>query len=155
MTAVTLEKERVLKGVFLEGESFDGEDLRRRDLSNSTFKNCSFDHADLSYANCSNSRFPGSTFRKSILYCSNFMNAKLAATVFEPDDAYGITLSLTCDIFQDMHVGQQWWYCFLLLATLMDPAKGPVKEDLKGQLIAAIGAERYVRLSAMFKRREI
>jgi len=136
-----------------EKEDFSYQDLSHADLSNSKFAQCNFDYADLSEANCSHSNFAGSSFKGSICYRTNFANAKLGATIFEPRDCYGMTVTLECGSFQNMHVSPLWWYAWLILLSLMLPVTEP-GDDLKSKLIAMIGAERYVKLRSMFSRRD-
>ena len=154
MAAVVTMTENLSK-VKLEKRNFSNQNLRERNLSHSVFDCCNFDGADMTDANCEGSTFSGSTFRDTICYRTNFRNAKLAGTIFQPRDAYGMTVSLSCDTFRNMRVGQLWWYAWLVFATQMEPASEPVKGDIKGALIAAIGAERYVKLAKLFQRREI
>jgi hypothetical protein len=66
---------------------------------------------------------------------------------------YGATVTLTCKLWENTHVGQMSFYLWLMLATTMRPVMEPVKEDLKETLIAYIGIERYLRLREMMQRR--
>jgi hypothetical protein len=61
---------------------------------------------------------------------------------------------MTCSTFKNAEFGQMWWYSFLMFVSMMFPMPGPVKEPLRENLIAMIGAERYVKLSELFKRRD-
>lgn len=133
------------------GRDFSGQTLRSFNLSGSKFDKCNFDNADLSMANCSRSDFSGSTFRNTVCYRTDFSNAKLAATVFEPVDCFGMTITMECSSFLNMRVDDKWFYCWLLLGTLMLPQK----DELREMLMGVIGAERYVRLRQLFARREI
>ena len=142
-----------LTHVVHDGTDFSGQDLKGRNLSDSCFKNCNFDHANLVDAVCERSDFTGSTFRKSLMTRASFKNSKLANTVFEPADCYGITFTFDCKTFENMKIGQLWWYCWLVFAASMIPASHPIKGNLKDQLIGIIGAERLIKLRNMFQRR--
>lgn len=134
---------------------FSDQDLRGKDFSHGVYTRCNFDRANLSSVNCEGSDFIGSTFRQTICHRTNFKDARLGATVFEPSDAYGITITLACQTFINMKVSQLWWYCWLILLSMMQPAQEPITENLKDKLIAMIGAVRYVKLKAMFDRRDV
>lgn len=145
-----------LSGVAFEGRNFDGMNLRKRKMTHSRFINCSFDRCDMTEADCEWCDFTGSTFRQSVCYRTNFKDAKLAGTVFEPVDCYGMTLTLQCDTFRGLTISQQHWFSWLMFAMMMKPAEnGPVKIDLWERLITTIGAERYVRLKDLFARRNL
>lgn len=143
-----------LHGITVEGYDFSGRDLRGKDLSRSIFRQCNFDRANLSNCNCQGSNFTGSSFRKAVLYRTDFKEAVLAATVFEPEDCYGMTITLNCKTFENMTVGQLWWYGWLLFATMMYPVTEPVKGDIRALLIGTIGAERYAKLVQLWRKRE-
>lgn len=138
-----------------EGTSFEGQDLRGKDLSGSIYLNCNFDNADLTEANCSRCDFTCSSFRHTLLTRTNFAQSKLACTVFEPNDCYGMTITLECRTFQNATIGQIHWYSWLMFLASMMPVAVPVKDNLRDNLVALIGAERYVKLKAMFARREL
>lgn len=138
-----------------KGTDFSGQDLSHQDLSHSTFEFCNFDRANLTEANCEWSSFVGSSFRDTLCYRTNFKDAKLGATKFYPKDAFQCTLTMDCKTFENAEMGQLWWYAFLMFAASTNPASAPVKEDLKGKLIALIGAERYVKLKQLLGRRNI
>jgi len=145
----------VLKDHRIEGANFSDQNFRSADLSGKEFVNCNFDRADLSMADCSRSSFVGCTFRKSICYRTNFMNSSLGATVFEPVDCMGMTVTLECRTFQNMQVSQQWALCWLYLFTFMLPSNdGPVK-NIRDLVIGIIGAERFVKIKYLFARRDI
>jgi hypothetical protein len=133
--------------------SFAGQDLTKCNLRNSLFFKCNFDSANLTEANCEGSEFTGSSFRGTNCYRTNFRNAKLAATIFEPSDAMGMTITLECKALQDMRVSPLYFYAWLIFALMLHPIgiATPIKDDI----IAAIGAERYVKLKALFAKREI
>ncbi len=139
----------------ITGRSFAGEDLKGRDMSFSVFENCNFDGADMTGANCEGAFFPGSTFRGTICTYTNFKDARLGGAIWDPKDAYGCVLTMSCDTFRATRMGQFPWFLFLMFATQMELLPGPVSGNPKDALIAAIGAERYVKLSKLLARREI
>lgn len=136
--------------------NFSGQNLSKLKMRQSLFMGCNFDKADLTETDCEGSEFLGSSFKESILYRTNFRDAKLAGTIFEPRDCYGMTISLTCATFREMKVSQIWWLGFVFFSTLMRPYQGPIHEDLVEKLIGGVlGAERYVKLHALFGKREM
>jgi hypothetical protein len=134
---------------------FSGQDLTKADLSHSVFSQCNFDNADMSEAECTGTDFTGSTFRHTNMYRLNGRNAKFAGTVFEPKDCFGITLTMDCKTFENTHISQLYWYSVLTMWSSMLPALGPVKEPLRDNLIALIGAQRYVKLKQMLQTRQL
>lgn len=135
--------------------NFSGRDLSKHDLSYSLFHFCNFDRANLTEADCTGSDFLGSSFVDSICYRTNFKDARLMGTVFRPKEAFGITVTLQCDTFRGMQVSQLWWYGWLTLLTMTVPEGRPAQESVKDRLVGLIGAERYLRLKIMFRRREL
>lgn len=136
---------------------FSGHDLRGCHLTKAEFLFCNFDKANMSEVDCTGSTFTGSTFRDTICYRTNFKDCKLGGIVFEPRDAYGVTFSFTCETFTGVKISQLWFFSWLLMAAAMEPQEGlkPGEIGLVDKLIAVIGAERYVRLKALFARREL
>lgn len=134
--------------------NFSGCDLSSCKMNFSMFYQCVFDQADMSNANCEGSDFTGSSFRDTICYRTNFKDAKLATTIFEPKDCFGMTLTLQCKTFENIKVSQIWWLGFLFFATMMIPAERPIKEPFKDNLIAMIGPERWAKLRSLFGKRE-
>lgn len=153
---MTIATEEKLSGYVFNKRDFSGADLKEKCLKGSIFHDCNFDGADLSFADCSGCDFLGSTFRKTKCYKTNFKDSKLAATVFEPEDCFGMTITLQCSTFKNMRVSQLWWYGWLVFLSYMIPVSKSVEEEesIKSILVSAMGVERYVRLRAMFQRRE-
>jgi len=137
------------------GVDFSGQNLSRLRMKQSLFHRCNFDNADMTEADCEGSEFFGSTFRDTVMYRTNCKDAKLAATIFEPKDAFGLTVTLQCKTFDKMKVSPMWWYTFICLATLMLPGNVKDQELMINALIQAIGPERYVRLRTLLQKREI
>ncbi len=138
-----------------EKQDFSGQDLEKADLSFSVFSQCNFDGANMNEANCEGVDFSGSSFRRTRMYRLNGRNAKFAGTIFEPIDCYGMTLTFDCLTFQGMHIGQLWYFALLTMIASMWPAPVPVKEPLRDNLIALIGAQRYVKLKQMLQARQL
>lgn len=138
------------------GVDFSQQDLRKAKLRQSTFHRCVFDEADMTEAECEGSEFVGSTFRNTICYRTNFKDAKLAATIFEPKDCFGMTLTLQCATFTNMKVSSMWWMVWLMFASMMKPGASTKEEEaLQNSLITAVGTERYVRLRSYMQKREV
>ena len=138
------------------GVDFSGKNLAKKKMRQSLFMSCKFDGADMTEADCEGSEFVGSTFRDTICYRTNFKDAKLAGTIFEPKDAFGMTITLQCQTFNNMKISALWFYAWLIFGSLMTPLKLPAGgENLMDGIIAAIGAERYVKLRSMFAKRDL
>jgi uncharacterized protein YjbI with pentapeptide repeats len=139
----------------LYGTDFSGQNLSRLRMRQSLYHRCNFDNADMTETDCEGSEFFGSTFRDTIMYRTNCKDAKLAGTVFEPKDAFGITLTMQCKTFDKMKVSPQWWYIYAMFGCLMLPGSVKEQEELQNRLIQMIGPERYVRLRTLLAKREI
>lgn len=140
-----------LAGKRWEYQDFSGMYLRKADMRRAVFFNCNFDNADMTEADCTGSDFSGSTARGTNCYYTNFTRCKLPS-VFEPKDAFGMTVTLECSTFTGVQVSQLYWYSWLMLLAQMTPATTPVKENLRDGLIALIGSTRYVKLLTLFRR---
>lgn len=134
-------------------KSFAGQDLSKQNLSHSTFICCDFDNADLSDADCSSASFSGCTMRKTKCTRTNFANAELGC-VFHPSDCYGMTLTMSCKTFIGMKISKQWWFGWLYFAMQMVPELERGR-DLRDNLKAMIGIDRYARLKEMFRTRQL
>lgn len=135
--------------------SFEGQDLTHADMRKSKFFYCNFDGANLEYADADGASFSGSTFRNTNCRCTNFRNADLQLTIFEPRDAYGMTITLACNTFKGMKISRLWWFCYLYFATLMNPELELNNKDPKDGLLVLFGEKRYTRLRRMFEVRGI
>jgi hypothetical protein len=133
---------------------FSGQDLSHSRLKNSLFHNCNFDRANLTEADCEGSEFYGSTFRDTICYRTNFKDAKLAMTVFEPKDCFGMTMTMACKTYDGMKISPIWWHAWLMFMLMMQPS-GKESIDLKNNIISLLGQEKYLKLKQMFSKREI
>jgi uncharacterized protein YjbI with pentapeptide repeats len=133
---------------------FSGQDLRRAQMRSSVFYNCKFDNADMTEADCTGSEFTGSSFEQTNCYRTNFRDAALAGTHFNPKDCMGMTITLSCKTFKGMKVGALWFYAYLLFATMMHPFGTETSSTLVDKVIDAIGTDRWVKLKALFGKRE-
>lgn len=137
-------------------EDFSMQDLRKVKLRQSTFHRCNFDGADMTEAECEGSEFSGSSFRNTNCYRTNFKDAKLGATIFEPKDCFGMTLTLQCSTFTNMKISTVWWMVWVMFASMMKPGRSVAEEEaLQNQLITAVGSEQYVRLRSHLQKREV
>jgi hypothetical protein len=155
-----MELKRDYRGQDLSRKKFYGIDFSSQDLSKlkmrqSLFHRCNFDDADMTEVDAEGSEFFGSTFRDTVMYRFNGKDAKLALTVFEPKDCFGMTLTMQCKTFDKMKVSPMWWYVWLCFASLMLPGTVKDQEELQNRLIQCIGPERYVRLKTLLAKREI
>jgi hypothetical protein len=135
---------------------FSEQDLKNMKMRQSTFHRCSFDGADLTEAECEGSEFLGSTFRNTNCYRTYFKDAKLGATVFQPKDCFGITITLQCATFTNMKISTLWWMTWIMFASMMKPGNSVVEEEaLQNQLIRAVGSDQYIRLRTLLGKREV
>lgn len=134
------------------GRDFSGQDLRRASMRGSLFSNCKFDDADMSEADCTGADFQGSSFEQTNCYRTNFKDAVLAGTKFNPRDCFGMTITLQCRTFQGVRVGALWFYAWLLFLTMTHPFGGEV--DMVDKVRIAIGPDRWLKLKTLFGKRE-
>jgi len=135
-------------------QNFKGADLKKRDLRRSTFMYCTFDECDMTETDCTGCEFFGSSFRQTNCHHTNFKDAKLHATLFEPSDCYGMTITLTCHTFQDMKIARVWWDGLMFfLCGLLIPPRDAEGFDPRDAVISALGPEYFVRNSEKFKAR--
>jgi hypothetical protein len=151
-----LTKPEIMVGKKFEDRDFSGQDFRGQKLTNCVFTRCNFDRAIMPEApngEVTHCEFILCSFKRTVCRLTNFAFSVFPGTVFDPIDMYGATVTLTCKLWENTHVGQMSFYLWLMLATTMRPVMEPVKEDLKETLIAYIGIERYLRLREMMQRR--
>lgn len=144
-----------LSGQKLYGIDFSDQDLSSLRMRRSLFHRCNFDRANMTEVDAEGSEFFGSSFVDTNMYRMNGKDAKFAATVFKPKDMFGFTLTCSCQTFSKMQISPMWWYMYLMYAMLMCPGSAEETEELHNRLIQAIGPERYVRLRALWAKREI
>ena len=135
-------------------KDFSGQDLTGVAMDHSSFLQCNFDNAILNSNDCSYSKFSGSTMVGTKCRNTNFAHATLNC-IFEPDDAFGITLTLKCETFRGMITSAMWWYCFQQFSLLMVPKKDKDGTDPKAALIASLGNSKYLLLKRLFREREL
>jgi hypothetical protein len=140
-----------------EKADFSGQDLRGVPMDHSFFICCNFDRANMNGVDCEHTNFSGSTFRDTDLGGANWKDCNLVGILFLPKDCYGITLTLQCQTFRGVRISQLWFFCWCIFASMMIAEPYPIisEPSWNDKLIALIGAERYLKLKALFARREI
>jgi Pentapeptide repeats (9 copies) len=133
---------------------FSGKDLTHSDFRGATLVNCNFDSADLSYANFESANCYRSSFRQSKCYHTNFKDAVLAETKMDPRDMFGMTISVSCDTFDRIHLGPIWLAAWIFLPTLGELPEN-MKEKMRGLLKDMMGEERVVAMERIFANRQI
>lgn len=127
---------------------FSGQDLQHADFRGATLSKCNFDNANLSYATFDGANCYGSSFRQARLYHASFKDAVLAETKMDPRDMFAMSLTVSCDTFDRMELGDIWLASWLFLPTLA-AIKPEIKKEIQGVLITLLGSEE--RLKAMEK----
>ena len=112
---------------------FSNRDLTHADFRGCTLVNCNFDSSDLSYATFEGANCHGSTFRQSNLYHTSFKDAVLAHCTMDPRNAYGITISMTCDTFDKVKIGTGW-----MAALLYYPMIAEIPEEVRETLTTLV-----------------
>jgi hypothetical protein len=151
MEATSETKKKNYYGAKLYRQSFEGQDLSHADFRCASLIECNFNNADLSYANFEAANCRDAKFIGTKLYRANFKDAALAGSAFEPKDAFGMTITLSCETVDGMKVGKLWWFIWIMLALRMQIPEGEETAELK--IIDAIGKERYIGLRQLFERR--
>ena len=132
-------------------EDFSGKDLAYADFRNASLIGCNFSNANCPYANFEAANCREANFTGTNLYRANFKDAALADSIFEPKDAFGMTITLNCETVDGMKIGKIWWFDWVMMALRM---RVPLpEEDLELKIINAIGRERYIGLRQLFERR--
>jgi Pentapeptide repeats (9 copies) len=129
------------------GHNFSGMDLTNADFRDTTLIECNFRDSDLSHAVFKGANCYGSDFTDTVMRWTTFERAVLAKTKFAPKQMFGITITLTCDSFDEMEISRTALLYWMFIPTLM---KAPEKE-MADRVIAAIGEEAYKALSRVFK----
>ena len=135
------------------GVDFSMADLSHLKMQGSLFLHCNFNDANMTETDCTGSEFTASSFINTICYRTNFKDAKLGQTVFQPKDCMGMTITLACGTFQNAKVSPLWFMAMLIFCTMLKPIG--TTEPLVDNLIAMIGAERYTKLKGLFGKREL
>lgn len=150
-TAVTNKRGKTFYNQKFYGKSFVGEDLSHSDFRSATLIRCDFSDADLSYANFEGANCREAIFKNTRLYRANFKDAALADSIFEPKDAFGITLTMHCESFDGVKASPLWYLCLIMLTLRMECPEPEL--DLK--LISAMDPERYKGFRVLFDRRQM
>ena len=133
---------------------FSGKDLTHSDFRGATLVNCNFNHADLSYANFESANCYRSSFVQAKCYHTNFKDAVLAETKMDPRDMFGMTISVSCDTFDRIQLGNIWLAAWIFLPTLGELPDN-MKERMRGLLKEMMGEERVVAMERIFANRQI
>lgn len=133
---------------------FSDRDLTHADFRGSTLVNCNFNNADLSYANFEGANCYKSSFLQARLYHTSFKDAVLAQTKLDPRDMFGMTISVSCDTFDNIELGSIWLAAWLFLPTLGVCPPG-IKEEIQGVLKRMLGEERLKQMERTFANRQI
>ena len=155
MSLATTEVRNGTDGRFFANKKFHQEDFSGRDLSNADFRGaqlleCNFNDSNLTGANFTDANCWGSSFIKSKLYKANFTRACLAKCTMDGADCYGMTITLSCDSFEDLTLSDKWVSAWLYFVLMMN-----VPESLKMKLTEIIGEERVKKYDAVLRRRDI
>lgn len=133
---------------------FSSRDLTHADFRGATLVSCNFNDSDLSYANFESANCYRSSFRQSRLYHTSFKDAVLSETKMDPRDAFGMTISVSCDTFDRMELGEIWLVSWLFLPTLGVHPPGQ-REKIQNLLKELIGEERLKAMEKVFANRQI
>lgn len=132
------------------GRSFADQDLSHADFRGATLCECDFSNSNLEYALFEGANCYRANFAQARLYHTNFKDAVLAQSRMDPRDAFGMTLSLTCDTFDRMELGERWLASWLYMATL-----ALMPDELRKKVRAIIGEPRMDALDRIFRERAI
>lgn len=131
---------------------FSNRDLTHADFRGCTLVNCNFDNSNLSYATFEGANCYRSSFKQSNLYHTSFKDAVTAEVEMDPANAFGATLSLTCDSFEKVKIGKMWmaaWLYFPLIAEIPDN----VRQTLTTMIKDLLGEEKFNVMERHFKSR--
>ena|ERR1017187_4862473 len=131
---------------------FSSADLSHLKMQGSLFLNCNFNDSDMTETDCTGAEFTSSSFINTICYRTNFKDAKLGSTVFQPKDCMGMTITLACGTLTGAKVSPLWLMGWLMFMTMMKPIG--TTEPIIDNVISVIGAERYVKLKGLFSKRD-
>jgi uncharacterized protein YjbI with pentapeptide repeats len=154
MPTETTTEVKNFKGQKFYDHDFSNQDLRKADMRRATFIDCNFDNADMTYADCEGSNFYRSSFKNTKLYYASFKNASLAEIKFYPQNAFGLTISLDCNSFDNVEISAHY-----LAAWMYDISTMKVPEEIRQDIYAIcrklIGAEKFERLAKLIEDRSI
>ena len=116
METMTEVKKKNYYSAKLYREDFSGKDLAHANFRNASLIGCNFTDANLAYADFDSANCREANFTRSILYRANFKDAALADSIFDPKDAFGMTITLSCETVDGMKIGKIWWFVWLMMA---------------------------------------
>jgi len=128
---------------------FSGQKLDHADFRCASLIGANFDDADLSYANFEGANLRGASLKGTRCYRTNFKDACLAMSDFEPKDAFGITFTFACESFDGAKPAKLWWYMWLMMLLRMKSPEDAMELDV----IKAIGPDTYAGLQALMTNR--
>ena len=131
----------------LYNHDFSGQNLSHADFRCASLMGCNFNDADLSYANFEGANLRNATLVGKRCYRTNFKDAALAGSAFEPKDAFGATFTFACEAFDGMKPAKLWWYMWLMMLLRMHPPE----VDMELDVIKIIGPDRYAGLQQLMK----
>lgn len=153
-----IQKDKKTDKVFLNRKLYDrdfsNQDLSHADFRGCTLVNCNFDNSDLSYATFEGANCYRSSFRQSKLFHTSFKDAVLAETIMDPRDAFGMTISLSCDAMDKAKIGKNYAAAWLMMLGMMELTP-EFKVKLDELVRDLIGEERAQKLQRYFDVRAI
>ena len=120
----------------LRGKSFAGRDLSNADFRGAELIECDFTGCNLSCAKFTGANCWGANFTRARLYKANFAQAILTRANFNAADVRGITLTMSCDTFEDIQISKKWLNGLLFMVSLAD-----IPEDVQKKIHEIIGEE--------------
>lgn len=126
---------------------FSGQDLSRMSFNHGTFVTCNFRGCDLTQTTFVGANCYGSDFKDAIMDRTNFKDAVLASSIFDPKYIFGVTLTMTCDTFANMKIGRTALLYWVYMPLLMDSAD----KELTDKLVNAIGTDQFLALNKVFR----
>jgi hypothetical protein len=149
--SVVMELKRVEDKRFTN-KKFFGKDFSDMDLSNADFRGCTlceckFVNSDLTKADMRGSNCWGADFTNSIMFRTDFKDAILAKSIFDPKRIFGVTLTISCDTFEGVKIGRNALLYWLYMPLLMQLPEPEIGERLK----VAIGEKTCDALERVFK----
>lgn len=128
---------RPLRGMdFSKRNGKDKEDLCNADFRNAKLIDAVFDDSDCTGADFTDANCNRASFRNCKLYKATFKRSNLAGCDFEGADLRGITITLSCDTFENLRLPSKWLAAWLFFPMIMD-----IPEDVKMKLEAIIGPQ--------------
>ena len=129
-------------------EDFSGLKLPKANFNMASCIECNFTNTDLKFSSFVGANCFGSNFTQTNLNRVNMTDCILENTIFDPRDAFGLTLTLRCETFTGTKIGKTWLHVWGFIPSLMDL---PEVEEKK--IITLLGTELWTKYKAIFSRR--